>query len=240
MADLAVSDEPNGSVFAFLDESYDPLVAAAAVVVEASDASSLNDEIVAAYERISGWHNMRGLPSFELFRREGFHATSNPPEVQIDFVNLLAGSTKFKSLIVYSDRSRRPDLSDKQRLMIVFDRLVRDVVRAYQQRPKVVLCFESAQEMDNYVERVVIRAVDSLGRATPDVDIRFGPKRDPDLLAVPDYVLHVFGRWFAKQDPGAQMVDPRDHASRSFRAILGSVSMARSLDDATVVRRTLR
>ena len=75
----------------------------------------------------------------------------------------------FKSLIVFSDGSKRPDLSGKQRLMVVLDRLVRDVMRAYRQRPKIVFCFESAQDMDRYVEKVVVRAVDSLGVPRQDV-----------------------------------------------------------------------
>lgn len=232
-----ITYEQDGSVFAFLDESFKPFVSAAAVVVEAGDVHRLDADVTAAFEQMSGWHALRGLRSFEEFRKKGFHATNNPPEVQTAFANYLAEVTTFKSLIVYSDRTVLKDLSDKKRLMVVYDRLVRDLVRAYQRRPKVVLCFESAQELDRYVERVVIRAVDSLGRATPEVDIRFCAKRDPDLLALPDFVLYVFGKFFETADPSTLAVDPAKREARAFRTILGSVSMARSLDDGTVIRR---
>lgn len=231
--------EPNGSVFVFIDESYEPFVAAAGVVVESSDVRRFDSDIAATYGRLQRRYYLSGLPSFEEFRKKGFHATSDPMEVRMAFVALLAEALNFKSLVVYSNRTLRPDLSDKQRLIIVFDQLIRDVLRGYQTRPKITFYFESAQAMDLYLERLVARAVQSLGRGRPEIEVRFGTKRHPDLLAVPDYVLHIFNQWLSTQKDSDLAVNPRDHQSRSFKAILGSISMGRSLDDARVVRRTL-
>lgn len=232
--------DPAGSVHVFLDESYEPYVAAAAVVVESTELLRLDGDIRAAYDKMSTWYRLDGLASFDEFRRDGFHATSDPYEVQVSFVALLAEVLSFKSLIVYSDGSTRPDLSEKKRLMVVFDNLVRDVLRAYANRPRIVLHFESAQDMDRYVEKVVLRAVKLQGRRSPDVAVRFGSKRDPDLLAIPDYVLHIFNKWRSDQPQANTVLDPRNHLSRSFKAVLGSVSMARSLEDASVIRRDLQ
>jgi hypothetical protein len=230
--------EPEGSVLVFIDESYEPFVAAAAVVVESTEADRLDTDISAVFEKMRGWFYLDGLPSFEEFRRTGFHSTSNPIEVRTAFVAFLAEVLSFKSLIVYSDGTSRPDLSKKQRLMIVYDNLVRDVLRAYRSRPRILFHFESAQSMDLYVEKVVRRA----GRAEhirSDVRVKFGTKRHPDLLATPDYVLHIFNRWRVTQGADSLILDPLSHESRSFRAILGSLSSARSLEGAAVVRRTI-
>lgn len=232
--------EPDGTVFVFLDESFAPQVAAAAVVVESNDVYRLNSGIAAEYDRLRRWYHLEGLSSFEDFRRHGFHATSNPIEVKTAFVAFLTDVLNFKSLIIYSTGEARPDLSEKQHLIIVFDQLVHDVLLTYKSRPKIILYFESAGPMDRYVGRLVNRAVGSLGRYKPEVEVRFGTKRDPDLLAVADYVLHIFNQWAAKAVSGHAELDPRHHESRSLRAILGSISMARSIDDAQVVRRTLQ
>lgn len=232
--------QPDGSVFVFLDESYDPVVAACAVVVESSDASRLNSEIAATYDRVQSWYHLGGMPSFEEFRQRGFHATSDPYEVRVAFVAFLAEALNFKSLIVYSDGSTRKDLSDKKRLIVVFEQLLRDVLGAYRSRPKIVFYFESAQAMDKYLERLVARTVQSFGRRTPEIEINFGTKRAPDLLATADYVLHIFNQWLATQGDDEEFtLKPEDHQSRSFKAILGSISMARSLEHDLIVRRTL-
>lgn len=230
--------EPDGSVVAFLDESYEPFVAAAAVVLESGDLRRMDSDIAAVFDKVQGRYYLGGMPSFEQFRQRGFHATSDPFEVRSAFVAFLAEALNFKSMIVYSDRSKRTELSDKKRLVIVFDQLIRDVLGAYRSRPKITFYFESAQTMDKYLERLVVRAGQSLGRGAPEIEIRFGTKRRPNLLAVPDYVLHIFNQWMSTQGDELSL-NPMDHQSRSFKAILGSVSAARSLDDDHVVRRTI-
>lgn len=231
---------PDGSVVAFLDESFAPVVAAGAVVMESSDVLRMGTDIAATYDKVKNWYHLGGMPSFEEFRKRGFHATNDPYEVRAAFVAFLSESLNFKSLIVYSDGSIRDDLSDKKRFIIVLDRLIRDVLGAYRSRPKITFYFESAQAMDKYTQRVVARAVQSFGRHTPNIEVRFGTKRQPELLAVPDYVLHIFNQWLSAQDGDGLLLQAGDHRSRSFKAILGSVSSARSLDDGRVVRRTLQ
>lgn len=230
--------ERDGTVFAFIDESYDPFVAAASVIVESSDIHRLDSNIAATYDRVKNWYHMRGMPSFEAFRQHGFHANNDPLEVRIAFVAFLTEALNFKSLIVYSDRSSRADISDKKRLIIIVDQLLRDVLRAYRGRPKIVFFFESAQAMDKYIERLVAHVSATLGSRGPQIEVRFGTKRQPHLLAVPDYVLHIFNQWRKAQDSDTLVLDPADHKARSFNAVLGSISMARSVDDGNVVRRT--
>lgn len=231
--------EPAGTVFVFLDESFTPFVAAVAVVVESTEVARLESEVAKIFRKLSHAYYLGGLPSFEEFRRSGFHATANPREINTAFVAFLSDVMSFKSLIVFSDGSRHPGLTEKRRVIIAFEQLIRDVLRQYRNRPRIVLCFESAGKMDQYVESLVHHVIRSLGRTLPDVDVRFGTKRDPDLLAVPDYVLHVFNRWFAAQDGGAIEIDPKSHEWRSFRALHGSISMARSLEGDVVIRRGL-
>lgn len=236
----ATSSEPSDSVIAFLDESYDPFVAAAAAILESDDMNRLDSKLADLYRRLQNWYHLDGMPSFEEFRQRGFHATSDPLEVRLAFVAFLAESLNFKSMIVYSDRSLRPDLSDKKRLILIFDQLIGDIIRAYRSRSQISLYFESAQGMDKYVERLVARRVASLGRKAPEIEVHFGSKKDPHLLAVADYVLHIFNQWLSTQGGQNALLDPALHQSRSFKAILGSISMARSLDVDRTFRRRLR
>ncbi|GAA3531989.1 hypothetical protein [Nocardioides daeguensis] len=230
--------EPDGTVFIFLDESYSPFVAFAGVVVEESDAQRLESGIDKNFRRMRAWHQLSGLDSFDDFRKRGFHASANPPEVRFAFVAYLAEVLNFKSMIVYSDRSERPDLSDKKRSIIVLDRLARDILRKYRDRPKLVFYFESAQAMDPFVERVVRRAARAVGKRRQVVDVRFGTKRNPDLLAIPDYVLHIFGKWRVSADELPLSLDVYDNRVRSLATIAGSISMAKLLDRHEVIRRT--
>ncbi|TNC18466.1 hypothetical protein FHE66_06665 [Georgenia sp. 311] len=238
-ADPLTMNQPDGSVFVFLDESYEPFVAAGAVIVEAVDFARINPGIAELFDRAQGWYHLEGLPSFEEFLRHGFHATSDPLEVRTAFVAFLAEAFCFKSMIVYSDRSWCPDLSDRERLMVVIEQITRDVLRAYRGRPKVIFLFESAGRLDRYVERVVTSVAKKLDRRAPRVEIYFGTKRQPDLLAVPDYVVHIFNKWMQSQRSDVPLLQPTEHQSRAFKAILGSISMARSLDDGRVIRRSL-
>jgi hypothetical protein len=230
-------DDPEGSVLVLVDESYSPFVAAAAIVIESSEARRLNADIEALYTTWRRTFYLDGLPSFEEFRRRGFHASSDPREVKSAFVDFLADNLAFKTFIVYSDGSSMPELSEKQRLMMVLDRLLRDVLRTYHGRPKVRILFESAQELNEYFRRVATRAATATRRHGPEVVVMFGMKREPSLLALPDYVLHVFNQWRIRQGDDPPVLDPLNFQSRFFRSIEGSLSVARSIDGARVIRR---
>lgn len=231
-------DEPCGSVLVFVDESYDPRVAVAGVIVEASEAPRLEAAIQRTFGELEHRHWLRGLANFEKFLRRGFHASSNPPEVRTSFVARLAELVEFKSMVIYSDGSIRPDLTAKKLQMVAVDQLAKDVIRTYASRPGITFWFESAQGLDRYVKAVVDRAARGLGRSTEEITVRFGTKRDPDLLAIPDYVLHIFNRWLQSRPSGTFAITPEDRESREIRAILGSISQARSLDNGHVIRRT--
>ena len=230
-------DDSEGSVLVLVDESYSPFVAAAAIVVESSEARRINDDIEELYRTWRQTFYLDGLPSFDEFRRLGFHASSDPPEVKSAFVDFLADNLAFKTFIVYSDGSSMPDLSEKQRLMMVLDRLLRDVLRTYHGRPKVKIIFESARELDEYFRRVAIRASRATRRHGPEVVVSFGMKREPSLLALPDYVLHVFNQWRKRQADEPPVLDPLNFESRFFRSVEGSLSVARSIDGPSVIRR---
>jgi len=229
--------DPERSVLVLVDESYSPFVAAAAIVIESSEARQLNADVEALYTTWRRTFYLDGLPSFEEFRRRGFHASTDPREVRAAFVDFLADNLAFKTFIVYSDGSSTPKLSEKKRLMMVLDRLLRDVLRAYNGRPKVTILFESAQELNEYFKRVALRAAAKTRRHGPEVLVEFGSKREPSLLALPDYVLYVFNQWRMRQGDQTPVLDPLNFESRFFRAIEGSLSVARSVDGARVIRR---
>lgn len=229
----------NTGVSVFLDESFEPYVAAAAVVLEASDVQPLELQLQETFERVRRRHYMAGLPSFEEFRQRGFHASNDPLEVRNEFIGFLAEQTTFKSMIAYSDGSSGVELSKKRRLILVFDQLVRDVMRAYRSRSSITFCFESSGSIDKYVERVVELAAHSLGPKRPIVEVRFARKGQPLTLSIPDYVLHIFNSWLHEQVGETPTVSPAQHQSRSLKAVLGSISAARSLEYEQVMRRHL-
>jgi hypothetical protein len=103
------TDQPDGSVVVFLDESYAPFVAAGAVVVESTDVLKLDSGVTATYDKLKNWYYLGDMPSFEEFRERGFHATNDPFEVRAAFVAFLSEALNFKSLIVYSSGSVRGD-----------------------------------------------------------------------------------------------------------------------------------
>lgn len=238
---LDVSDlhDPEGSVLVLVDESYSPFVAAAAIAIESSEARRLDSDVEALYTTWRRNFYLEGLPSFKEFQRRGFHASSDPREVRSAFVDFLADNLSFKTFIVYSDGSSMPNLSEKQRLMMVVDRLLRDVLRTYRGRPKVTILFESAEELNEYFRRVATRAAAVTRRHGPEIVVMFGAKREPSLLALPDYVLHVFNQWRIRQADEPPVIDPLNFESRFFRTIEGSLSVARSIDGSSVIRRGL-
>lgn len=232
------SGEPDGSVFVLLDECYSPTVGVAAVIVESSDATQLNDAISTMYDTSQSRHYLAGLKSFDEFRRTGFHASSDPMEVRIAFVEFLAGALDFKSMIVYANPSQLDGLTEKQALIVITDRLARDVIETYRGRAKLTFICESAQAMDLYVDRTIRRAVKKVRKPVPELEIYFGNKRQPDLLALPDYVLHIFNQWLQTDSGKGGRINPDDHQSRSMKAVLGSISSARTIDGTKVIRRS--
>lgn len=235
---FSVDALPRGSVCVFIDESYDPQVAAAAVSIEPSQIDDLEGQIGSLYESLAGDFQLSGLGSYEEFVESGFHATGDTLEVKMSFIRLLAHSMSFKTSIVFSDGTFRPELSKKKRLMFVFDRLMRDVFRQYKRRPRVHLVFESAGVMDQYVERVLERTRRRLRGSCPPTTWEFRSKADPFLLAVPDYVLHIFNRWYSGLPEAHPIrVDKSSANARNFAAVLGAVSEARSIEGNYVIRR---
>ncbi|MRJ75496.1 hypothetical protein GEV29_03015 [Aeromicrobium sp. SMF47] len=235
-----ITDEevPAGTVFVFFDESYEPFVGAAAASFEASDVAAVEGRIESAHSTLAEDFYLDGLGSYDEFLEKGFHATVDTTEVSTHFIRFLAHTASFKTSIVFSDGTTHPALSPKKRLMVVFDRLLTDVLRQYRSRPMLVLIFESAQELDPYVRKVVERAARRQRRSVPRLHIEFRPKRDPHILAVPDYVLHIFNAWLERpESEEGTKLDPTTFRARDLRSVLGSISEARSLEGDVLIRR---
>ncbi|UMG93993.1 hypothetical protein [Nocardioides sp. TF02-7] len=61
--------EATGPVLALLDESYSPFVAAAATVIEETDADRLNSAISRVHDDVQGRFYLDGLESFSRISR---------------------------------------------------------------------------------------------------------------------------------------------------------------------------
>lgn len=232
-------DQADGSVFVFVDETYSPRVAVGAVVVESNHVQRLDSDIAGLLAKLRSQHHLVGTSSYRNFVKHGFHASGDPLEVGVAFVAFLSETTDFKSMIVFSDGTLANRMTSNRILAVAAYVLVNDVIRAYRSRPRIIFCFESNAVMDKYLERIVERAAHNLKKRRPVVEVYFGSKQQPHLLAIPDYVLHIFNRWFDKQEGPTVSMDPTTSESRRFKAVLGSISMARGLESNRVIRRTL-
>ncbi|GAA2109422.1 hypothetical protein GCM10009841_30730 [Microlunatus panaciterrae] len=222
-----------------LDETFDPVVGVCAVVVE-QHYLDLNREVQELYHDLADSYYMDDLASFEKFVRDGFHKTADPFEVSTRFINYLSHAVGFNSYIIFSNRKRRPDLSDLKLVLMLYAETVRTIVERHRSRAEIVFHFEQHQQLNLYLEPLVVSVCGKIRGRKPKITVGVGAKKDPPLLAIADYVLHTFGSWWAeKGDKPSRPTDAADNRWRDMRAIRRSFSIVRSMEDGLVARRDL-
>ena len=87
----------------YMDESGNgnpdqPLIVGA--VVADTNALDIEAEIRQLYRELSARRSLKGHPGFDKFRRNGFHASTDPPEVSQPFIELIQRSIGFKVFLV--------------------------------------------------------------------------------------------------------------------------------------------
>jgi hypothetical protein len=232
-------DETSGVVHVALDESFSALVAVGAVVVE-HEFLRVNNEIENLYYDLKNAYYLEDLKSFERFKKNGFHSSYDPDEVSSRFINFLSQTIGFKSFIFFTNRTRRPDLSDKKVVLVLYAQTLRAVLRKYQRRPKIVLHFEQHQQLSRFYEPLVLNVLKGIEGRKPVVEVISAKKMEPPLLAIVDYVIHTFVRWYVGNEDYPPKTSTVEHRPcREIRAIRRSISVARSLEDGTVAKRDL-
>lgn len=228
-----VSLPPPRRVTVLFDESMSPLLMVAACVFESSYAHA-ERRIEALYEDMVRAYYLDDLRSYERHKKKAFHASEDPVEVRAFFVNLLSGLGPLRIFMQCTDHRRRPDLGPVETIAVLYRELIRTVLQSVKSADEVDLVFETHQLLDSRFEAIVTSAARSL-RGRCRITITVGQKRKPYALAVSDYAMQIFARWHQAGMPE----DPRQHTYREWRAIRGSISMVRSLEEGTIVRRGL-
>jgi hypothetical protein len=231
--------EADGVVHVALDEAFSPLLAVGAVAVE-HEFLRVNIEIEDLYHDLKGAYYLNDLKSFEEFSKNGFHAAVDPYEISSKFIDFLSKTIGFKSFIYFTDGTRRPDLSPKKAVLMLYGEIVKTVLYKYHSRPKIVLHFEQHQELNRFFEPLVLNILRRMERRRPIVQVIAAKKMDPPLLAIADYVLHTFVRWHVGSEKyPPETTSAKDRPWREMRAIRPSISVVRSLEKGTIARRNL-
>lgn len=185
-------------------------------------------------ELIDKFYYLDGRSNFDRFKRDGFHASNDPLEVQSRFTELLAGLAPVRIFILLTDGTRRSDLGPQATTVVLYRELIRTVFFASRATQKVRLIFEQNDALD----KSFLPIAKSAGRGIQahfDVELYTGQKAKPHSLSIIDYAMHIFRRWYLAGMP----VDERKSEFTQWRAIRSSVAVVRSLESGVIVKRGL-
>lgn len=230
---VALSPPTPRRVTVLFDESTAPFISVGATVFESSYPEA-ERRIEALYDKMVKAFYLDDLRSYERHKKKAFHASEDPDEVRTFFIDLLSGLGPLRVFILLTNGNRRPDLGPLATVAVLYRELVRTVLESVRSADDVVLIFETHQELDDRFEAIV-RAAARPVHGRYRLSVAVGKKRQPHALAVTDYAMQIFSRWHQAGQP----VDPRERSYREWRAIRGSISMVRSLEDGILVRRGL-
>ena len=180
------------------------------------------------------FYYLDGHSNFDRFKIHGFHASSDPREVQFRFTELLARLTPIKIFILLTDGTRRPDLGPQATTVVLYRELVRTVFLASRASQRVRLIFEQNDALDKSFLKIAQSAERGI-RAHFDVELYTGHKAKPHSLSIIDYAMHTFRRWYVAGMP----IDDRKSEFTQWRAIRSSVAVVRSFETGVVVKRGL-
>lgn len=217
----------------FIDESKfsDPKLLLAGAVVFEDDLTLTETRVESEYRRLSGSYYLDDMKSFQEFRKNGFHATSDIMEISNAFVKIISEILGAKIFIECSDHSKMPERTTEQTFGLLETRLAELVLRKYRWAGEVRFTFEQHEVLNKHYGRIVEYAVER-ARFEGEVRVNVGIKKDPHVLSIVDYAMHCYAR--------ARRSEPAEFEQRSWKAVRPLVSSVRNLDRGRVeVRRGL-
>ena len=169
---------------------------------------------------------MAGLPSFEDFRKHGFHSNNDPTEVSGPFLDLLR-TIYFRAYMVFTDRTKVPGNTEIDRVEFMYVKLVSDLLIKHRKEGELLLYIEQSTGMGAIIQRLA-GAASKLANATlgrvatfPQLKIEMVGKTDYMSMAIVDYVMSAVSRW---QREG-RTTNPKLRPYRAFREIEPFVSV---------------
>ncbi|MFG2103556.1 DUF3800 domain-containing protein [Micromonospora echinaurantiaca] len=229
----------------YMDESGNgnasqPLIVGAVEIDE--DPEEIEQRIQELYRRLSARWSLDGLPSFEEFRKKGFHASGDPVEVSGPFRELMQ-DLAFRVYLVLTDRTdARAGDTEVEKLGFMYEHLLGDLLIRHRERSEL-LCFieqndSIRQLVSNLPESAVRRAHGKLGRATalPQLKIVMAAKTEAMSMAIIDYIMMFVSRWVRS----GRITDPTNRDYRAFREVEPFISVLYSLEHGLISSRKLR
>ena len=218
----------------FMDESGNgnadqPLIVGAVELSE--DADAVEKRIRDLHRILCAKSSLFGFESFEKFRENGFHSSTDPREVSGRFVELI-GSLFFRSYMVTTDRTRFPGRAEPELIELMYVKLLSDLSIKHRREAELLCYVEQSEDMRSIIRRlpdgVLKQSRKTIGKVTPlpDLNIMMVTKRDYMSTAIIDYVMAAVSRWLK----AGCNTSPSNYVYRSFREFEASISILYSLE----------
>jgi hypothetical protein len=225
----------------FMDESGNgnasqPLIVG--VVELDEDADGIEKKIRDLHRDLSARRSLAGLPSFEKFRDNGFHSSTDPLEVSGPFTDLMR-RIFFRTYMVTTNRVKFQNVAESELIELMYVKLLSDL-SIRNRREAELLCFiEQSEEMKSILTRlpdnVAKQARKTVGQpiSLPRLSTQMVGKRDYMSTAIIDYVMAAVSRWLRAN----RTTSAESYAYRSFKEIEPSISLLYSFEDGRISSR---
>ncbi|MFJ7113320.1 DUF3800 domain-containing protein [Streptomyces albogriseolus] len=218
----------------FMDESGNgnaskPLIVGAVELGE--DADEIEWKIRDLHRRLSVRSSLAGLPSFEEFRKNGFHSSTDPREVSSPFVDLMR-TIFFRSYMVVTERTGAPKDAESGTIESMYIKLLSDLSIRHRHESELLCYIEQSEGMSAIIRRlpdsVARQSHKTIGKPIPlpQLKIEMVTKSDYMSTAIIDYVMAAVSRWLQADCT----TNPKDWAYRAFREIESSISVLYSFE----------
>lgn len=213
-----------------------PLIVGAVELGE--DADDIEEKIRDLHKRLSAKSSLAGLTSFEEFRKNGFHSSTNPLEVSGPFLELMR-TTFFRSYMVVTDRTGVPSDTESGAIESMYVKLLSDLLIRHRRESELLCYIEQSEGMAAIIRRlpgnVARQAYKTIGKSAPlpQLKITMVAKSDYMSTAIIDYVMAAVSRWIQ----AGCTTKPKDWAYRAFREIEPTISMLYSFEHGRISSR---
>jgi hypothetical protein len=225
----------------FMDESGNgnasqPLIVGAVELGE--DADDIEKKIRDLHKDLSARRSLTGLPSFEKFRENGFHSSTDPLEVSGPFTELMR-RIFFRTYMVTTNRTRFPNVAESEIIESMYVKLLSDLSIRHRREAELLCYIEQSEEMKSILSRLPDRVARQARKTTgksvslPRLNTTIVGKRDYMSTAIIDYVMAAVSRWLQAD----RTTSAKDYFYRAFSDIEPSISILYSFEDGRISSR---
>ncbi|MCD2466779.1 hypothetical protein MBT42_24905 [Streptomyces sp. MBT42] len=213
-----------------------PLIVGAVELGE--DADDIEERIRDLHKRLISRNSLAGFPSFEEFRKNGFHSATDPTEVSGPFLELMR-SLFFRTYMVVTDRTRVPGDNESEWLEFMYVKLLSDLAIRHRHESELHFYIEQSEDMKSIINRLPdsvvrqARKTTSKAASLPKMNFEMVAKQDYMSTAIIDYVMAAVSRWLQKD----RTTEPTVWAYRAFREIEPSISLLYSFEHGRIASR---